>query len=175
MSYMGPPPGTAVEIRWPYSDAGQHVIERGVIIHAAMTWVLAYFPGLPEEPANPWDAGAIRVVPTGDVTAYRELVDCDPAWVLDTWKHLEKAGIGLLQAPHAVRVWQLAAALAQHQLDAPVTQLITRGQLESWAGRPLTEDDLAELHESASGMEECGVLGAIVGAIVAAIDARNEN
>lgn len=170
MSYVALP-GTAVEIRWPYAPAGQYVIERGVIIHAAMTWLVAYFPGSPEEPANPWDAGAIRVVPTGDVTAYPALVDCDPAWVVRTWKHLEKTGIGLLQAPHVVRVWELAAALAQHQLDAPITQLITRGQLESWAGRRLTEDDLAELDEAIPH----STIPVAIGVIIAAFDARTEN
>ncbi|MFF5097904.1 MULTISPECIES: hypothetical protein [Actinosynnema] len=113
-----------------------------------MTWLIAYFPGDPLRAVDPAAPASIRVVPTAEVTAYRELVDCDPAWVASTWEHLAQAGPRLLQAPQAVRVWEVAAALARHRLDADVTSLITHGQLEAWAGRTLTGHDLARICEA---------------------------
>lgn len=169
MSYVAPPPGTTVEIRRTQPHATQSVFERGVIIHSAMTWIVAYFPGSLEKPAAPSDPASIRVLSTGDVIGYLALVDCDPTWVARTWKHLEQASPGLLQAPLVVRVWELAAIIAQHRLDSNVPQLITREQLECWAGRPLTDDDLDQLGEE---IPNSSVPDAI-STIVAAIDSRS--
>lgn len=162
MSYVAPPPGTAVEIQRTQPHAVHLVTERGVIIHAAMTWLVAYFPGSPQRPADPADPASIRVLPTADVTAYRDLADCEPAWVARTWNQLVQAGPGLLQAPQAVRVWELAATLAQHRLDAKVASLITREQLECWAGRPLTDDDLDRLDEAIPESSIPEAIGTIV-------------
>lgn len=83
--------------------------ERGVILHAALKWFVAYFPGDPQRLADPSDPGSIRVVGAADVAdaivAYRDLPDCDPAWVLGTWKQLREAGPGELQAPQVIGVW----------------------------------------------------------------------
>jgi len=134
MSPVAPSPGTTVEIQRTQPHAVHLVTERGVIIHSAMTWLVAYFPGDPERPTDPADPASIRVVRTADVVAYQELADCEPAWVTRIWNHLVRVGPGLLQAPQAVRVWELAATLAQHRLDANVASLITREQLVSRAG-----------------------------------------
>lgn len=155
-------PGTVVEIRRPQPNAIHFTIERGVILHCAMTWLVAYFPGDPQRPADPANPASIRVVGTADVTAYRDLTDCDPTWVLGTWKHLSEAGTGLLQAPQVVRVWELAAKLAELRLDADVTSLITREQLESWAGRPLDEDDLDRLDDAIPNSSVPDAIGEIV-------------
>ena len=117
MSYVAPPPGTAVEIQQAQTPGDHVMTERGVIIHSAMTWLVAYFPGAPERPADPSDPASIRVLRTADVATYRDLADCDPAWVIGTWAHLDQVGPGLLQAPQATRVWELAARLGQHRLD----------------------------------------------------------
>ncbi|OLF08548.1 hypothetical protein BU204_34210 [Actinophytocola xanthii] len=122
--------------------------ERGVVIHSAMTWLVAYFPGDPGRLADPADPASIRVLRTADVTAYRDLADCDPAWVIGTWNHLDPEGPGLLQAPQATRVWELAARLAQHRLDTNAASLLTHAQLEHWAGRLLTEDDIDRLEDA---------------------------
>lgn len=162
MSHVAPPPGTAVEIRRTQPHTAHSPTERGVILHPSMTWLLAYFPGDPRRPADPADPASIRIVPTAEVTAYRDLTDCDPAWGAGTWDHLAQAGPGLLQAPQAVRVWEIAAALARHRLDADVTSLITRGQLEAWAGRPLTDHDLARIDEAIPNSSIPEAFGAIV-------------
>lgn len=145
VSSVSPSPGTVVEIHRTKAHAAHRATERGVIIHSAMTWLVAFFPGDPDRPADPADPASIRIVPTAEVTAYRDLADYDPAWVHRTWTNLAKAGPGLLQAPHAVRVWELAATLAQHRLEKRAAPLITREQLECWAGRSLTDDDLERL------------------------------
>lgn len=163
------PPGTAVEIRRTPPHAVDPVIERGVIIHSAMTWLVAYFPGDPERPADPADPTAIRVLRTGDVVAYRYLPYCEPEWVVGTWDHLVKAGTGLLQAPQAVSVWKLAAELALQRLDAKAMSLITPERLEEWAGRPLTYSDLVRLDKA---IPDSSVPEAI-GMIVAGMDERD--
>jgi hypothetical protein len=166
-------PGTVVEIRRPQPHSVHIATERGVIIHGAMTWFVAYFPGDPQRPADPADPASIRVVATADVAnqivVYRDLADCDPAWVYGTWKHLSEAGTGLLHAPQVVRVWELAAKLAEHRLDADVVPLITREQLESWAGRPLTEDDLDRLDDAIPNSS----IPEAIGEIVAGMDSRD--
>lgn len=148
MSPVALPPGTIVEIRGPQSPGVHHPIERAVIIHSAMTWVVAYFPGDAGRLADPADPASIRVLSTGDVLAYRKFADCEPSWVIATWNHLTQSGPGLLQAPQAVLVWQHAAVLAAHQLETKATSVITRQQLESWAGRALTDQDLDRITEA---------------------------
>lgn len=162
-------PGTAVEIRRPAPPAAQFTSEWGVVIHSALTWVVGYFPDGASQPANPGDPASIRVVPFADVIACRALVDCEPAWVIRTWSHLVQAGSGLLQAPQVIRVWELAARLAQHRLDANVANLITRHQLESWAGRALTDDDIERLDEAIphSSIPEA------IGTIIEGMDSRD--
>ncbi|HET6286479.1 MAG TPA: hypothetical protein VFG15_06980 [Amycolatopsis sp.] len=124
------------------------MIERGVIIHPSMTWLIAYFPGDHARPADPADPASIRILRTADVTEYRALADCDPAWVAWTWAHLAQVGPGLLQAPEAVHVWELAATLALHRLSPPASTPITVPQMEAWAGRPLSSEDLDRLDEA---------------------------
>jgi hypothetical protein len=159
MSYVAPPPGTAVEIQ---RTAPHVVTERGVIIHSAMSWLVAYFPGDPQRPADPADTTSIRVVRTADVTAYRDLADCEPEWVVRTWNHLAQAGPGHLQASQAVRLWELAATLAQHRLNADVALVITQEQLERWAGRLLNGDDLDRLDEAIPRSSIPSAIGEIV-------------
>lgn len=85
MSLYPRQPGTVVEIRQPQPNAVHYTTERAVILHCAMTWFVAYFPGDPQHPADPADPASIRVMGTADVTntrqvtAYRDLADCDPA------------------------------------------------------------------------------------------------
>lgn len=141
-------PGTAVEIRRPAPHALPFTTEWGVVIHSALTWVVAYFPDKADRPANPGDPASIRVVSFADVVTSRALFDCEPAWVIRTWNQLVQAGKGLLQAPQVLRVWEFAATLAQHRLAANVAPLMTHTQLESWAGRPLTDDDIDRLGEA---------------------------
>ncbi|SDD55052.1 hypothetical protein [Actinokineospora iranica] len=162
MSYVAPSPGTAVEIRRTQSNGAPGVIDRGVIIHPGMTWLVAYFPGSPERPADAADPASIRVLRTADVTAYRDLVDCEPAWVVRTWSHLVQAGPGLLQAPEAIRIWEIAATLARHRLESDVASLITREQLECWTGRPLTDDDLSRLDAAIPNSSIPEAIGTIV-------------
>lgn len=175
MSLYPRSPGTVVEIRRPQPNAVHFTTERGVILHCAMTWFVAYFPGEPQRFTDPADPASIRVVGTADVnhtdqiTGYRDLADCDPTWVFGTWKHLNEAGTGLLQAPHVVRVWELAAKLAEHRLDTDVASLITREQLESWAGRPLSEDDLDRLDDAIPNSS----IPEAIGEIVAGMDSRD--
>lgn len=152
MSMLPRRPGTVIEIRHLQPNSLHITPERGVIIHSAMTWCLAYFPGDPHQPADPSDPATIRLLGIDELTTqiivFHDLTHCDPAWVLGTWKHLEKAGPGQLQAPHVVQVWELAAQLAEHRLNADVAQLITHEQLECWAGRALDSDDLRQLNEA---------------------------
>lgn len=119
MSHVTPLPGTAVEIQQSQPNSAHRVLRRGVVIHSAMTWVVAYFPGSPEEPASPGDPDSIRVLALADITSYRPLDDCDPEWVLRTWDRLEQAGVGFLQAPLAVKIWELTAVVARYKLDEP--------------------------------------------------------
>lgn len=165
MSYLAPPPGTVVEIRRAQPHSVHPVIDRGVVLHPAMTWLVAYFPGSPERPADPGDPSSIRVLRTADVTAYRAMADCEPEWVVRTWNHLQTSS-GFLQAPAAVAVWEIAAALARHRLDSDAAELITREQLECWAGRPLTVDDLSRLDEAIP----CSSIPEAIGAIVEGMD-----
>ncbi len=167
MSTVAPQPGTVVEIRRTQPHAVRNMTERGVIIHPAMAWLVAFFPGDLERPADPADPASIRIVRIGDVTAYRDLADCEPAWVAGVWSHLAQAGPGLLQAPEAVRVWQIAAMLARHRLED--ASLITREQLECWAGRPLTDWDLDRLDESIPHSS----IPAAIGEIIAGMDSRD--
>ncbi|WP_018685335.1 hypothetical protein [Actinokineospora enzanensis] len=166
-------PGTVLEIRRPQPHAVHFTTERGVILHSARNWLVAYFPGDPQHPADPADPAAIRVVGTADVAdaivAYRDLVHCDPAWVLGTWKHLSEAGPGELQAPQVIRIWELAAQLAQHRLDADAASLITHEQLEAWAGRPLTDLDLDRLDVAIPNSS----IPAAIGEIVAGLDSKD--
>jgi hypothetical protein len=159
-------PGTVVEIRRPQPHSVHVATERGVILHAALKWFVAYFPGDPQRPADPSDPSSIRVVSAADVAhaivAYRDLSQCDPAWVLGTWQRLREAGPGELQAPQVVGVWELAAQLAQHRLDADAASLITCEQLECWAGRPLTGDDLDQLDEAIPNSTIPDAIGEIV-------------
>ncbi len=171
MSTVAPPPGTVVEIRRAQPHPVHNVTERGVVIHPAMTWLVAFFPGVPERPADPADPASIRVVPIADVTAYHDLADCEPAWVARVWSHLAQAGPGLLQAPEAVRVWRIAAQLARHRLDTEAASLITREQVECWAGRPLTDWDLDRLDESIPHSS----IPAAIGEIIAGMDSRDTN
>ena len=166
MSYVTPRPGTAVEIRRPRPHSVQFTIERGVILAATVGWIIVYFPGTLDQFADPADPSSVRGLDTANVT-YRELVDCDPAWVLGTWKRLEQAG--LLQGLEAVRIWELAATIAQHRLDSSVTQVITRAQWECWAGRPLTEDDFALLRKAVPH----STIPEVVAAIVSGFDERD--
>lgn len=88
---------------------------------------------------------------------------------MGTWKHLSEAGTGLLQAPQVVRVWELAAKLAEHRLNADVASLINHEQLESWAGRPLNENDLDRLDDAIPNSS----IPEAIGEIVAGVDNRD--
>jgi len=168
MSYTAPQSGTAVEIRCT-EQAGDRDTEIGVIIHPGIGWLLAYFPGDLERPVVPGDPGTLRVVPTADVLGYHELVDCDPSWVLRSWNNLHQAGAGILQAHQAVRVWALSARVAQHRLATNPPPLITLTQAQAWAGRTLTDADLANL---AQAIPDSSIPDAL-GEIIAGMDARN--
>ncbi|MDT7785569.1 MAG: hypothetical protein QOF58_3988 [Pseudonocardiales bacterium] len=168
MSYVAPPPGTTVEIRRTQAHSVQFAFERGVILASTIGWIIVYFPGTLDRLADPADPTSIRGLDTANVT-YRELVDCDPAWVVSTWKRLEQAGFGLLKGLEALRIWKLAATIAQHHLDSGATQLITRAQWESWAGRPLTDDDLARLRTAIPH----STIPDAVGTIVSGLDERD--
>ena len=167
MSYIDNP-GCTVEIRRAEPHAVYGETELGVIIHGGMTWLMAYFPGDPENLADPADPTSIRIVRMGDVIACRDLADCKPAWVIRTWNHLRQAGAGLLLAPQAVRIWALTAALAQH-CDDTVTSLFTRMRLERWIGRPLTDADLDRLNDAI----DHSTIPEAIGAIVDAMDGQN--
>jgi hypothetical protein len=173
MHLMPRRPGTVVEIHRPRQRDADATTERGVIIHAALKWFVAYFPGSSQCLASPADSSSIRVVATTDladaIVAFRDLPSCDPRWVLDTWEQLSETGPGELQAPEVIRVWELAAALAHHRLDAEAASLITREQLECWAGRALTDVDLSELDEAIPN----SAIPDAIGEIVASMDSRD--
>ncbi|RAS59475.1 hypothetical protein C8D87_11487 [Lentzea atacamensis] len=146
-----PQPGTVIEIKHPEPHSEQSTVEPGVILEAAMDGFFTYFPGTLDQPADPMNSSSFRVVAAAEVTTCRALAECDPAWVAGTWTSLKQAGLGLLRPPPGqpmlliLRFWELAATLAQHRLDQPLTQLITREQLEEWVGRSVSDDDLAQL------------------------------
>jgi hypothetical protein len=120
-------PGYVVSLR-ASSSTDPDAVERGVVLHSGLTWVVAYFPGTDDNPGDPGDPAAIRVVSDRDVMSRAALVDCPPEWVSSTWRRLEQVGPGWLGHETVTARWRIAAQLADVMLafdatDDPVMQV----------------------------------------------------